>query len=152
MLEKLHEASPEALQFLVENRAGFELAEGAPISPTTEYLKEQIAIDGHRVLIARDGDQIAAMVMTMPHPTTKIPWIGFFLVDEKRRGQGVGRRVLGQIEDLWRGERELQLAVLKHNEPGLKFWQSLGFEVFDERISQPHGALCFVLRKEIGNG
>lgn len=51
------------------------------------------------------------------------------IVDAQRRGRGLGRMIYSAVEH-WavaRGAVEIRLAVLEQNEPGARFWRSLGF-------------------------
>ena len=151
MLEPLTAPAPEVVQFLVDNRDDFTRVEGSGAAPDAAYLEAQLAWPAHRLYLTRSAGRVASLVMTGLHPKHGIPWIGFLLVGATNRRTGVGRAAAAAVEALWSSHGELQLAVLKTNPEGLRFWQAIGYQICDERPTRD-GAPCWVVRKEIGHG
>ena len=83
-------------------------------------------------LVLFDGPDLAASVMGT--------WDGHrgrikrCVVDPARQGQGLGRRIVGELEArfLERGITELRLEVWADNAGGLAFWQEMGWELLHD--------------------
>lgn len=60
--------------------------------------------------------------------------IGEMFVDESKRGRGIGRKLLEELITVAKDEglTQLYLAVWDKNEPAIKLYKSLGFEIFAE--------------------
>src|SRR6202012_2525766 len=73
------------------NRLIPQLSRSAP-PLTGEALKQIVAWDGNRLLIARSGDQVVGMLtlVMFPIPTGLRAWIEDVVVEQTARGQGVG--------------------------------------------------------------
>lgn len=58
-------------------------------------------------------------------------YIGFFMVDKSRQGQGIGSRIVADIENTMRnnGMRHRRLAVDKGNPQSYSFWTKNGYAV-----------------------
>jgi GNAT superfamily N-acetyltransferase len=82
------------------------------------------------VLGWRDRDGLFAIAAILrDYPRDGTWYLGFMIVDAAKRGQGLGRSIYAAIES-WaaaKGAVEIRLAVLEANEPGERFWRSLGF-------------------------
>ena len=69
------------------------------------------------------------------HPRDRVPWIGLLEMHADVQRQGYGREAVGAFVG-WarqRGVPALRLGVDEGNAAAFAFWQSLGFEVVDER-------------------
>lgn len=72
-----------------------------------------------------DGAALAAVVdMILAYPDETTGYIGFFMVDKSRQGQGIGSRIVADIENTMRnnGMRHSRLAVDKGNPQSYSFW------------------------------
>jgi ribosomal protein S18 acetylase RimI-like enzyme len=116
-------------------------------------LREEAALDGGEVLLARDGTGRAVGVACLldPHPVDGHPWIGLLVVDGTRQRRGLGRAITGLIEDRFRGHPAggLRLAVLANNPSGLAFWTALGWREIDRRPDLRLGRAAIVLHKPL---
>lgn len=67
--------------------------------------------------------------------------LGRIYVDPDRRGEGIGTALLDRVETALdeRGVTRYELAVLSENEIGIGFYESRGFERFDERTVELAG-------------
>lgn len=66
------------------------------------------------------------------YPSPNIWFIGLMLIIPSARSRGIGASALAELEDYARSVddcTEIELAVLKVNEQGLRFWQGRGFSV-----------------------
>ena len=84
-----------------------------------------------QVVFGCKGDEglCAVAAILRDYPLSGTWYLGFMIVDAQRRGRGLGRMIYSAVEH-WavaRGAVEIRLAVLEQNEPGARFWRSLGF-------------------------
>jgi ribosomal protein S18 acetylase RimI-like enzyme len=106
------------------------------------------------VLLARDGDRLVGVVITLAHhpdPHHPDPWIGQQKVDARLHRRGYGRRIAGLVEDRFRaaGRTAVRLAVLDANPGALAYWTRLGYVPLAHRADRERGRPCTVLRKEL---
>lgn len=107
---------------------------------TEEGLRE--ALFGARpfaeVAIARDENEPVGFALFFHNFSTFVGKPGIYLedlfVDERHRGQGIGKALLVHLAKLAveRGCGRLEWAVLDWNEPAIKFYKSLGAVPMDE--------------------
>jgi ribosomal protein S18 acetylase RimI-like enzyme len=83
---------------------------------------------GHgEILIAADSDRIAGSVM-VGHDGHR-GWVYYLATDPSRRGEGLGRRLMGAAED-WlkaRGLRKLELMIRSGNAATTEFYRRIGY-------------------------
>ncbi|MGW2591004.1 N-acetyltransferase family protein [Streptomyces sp. NPDC001515] len=117
-------------------------------------LREEAAAEGSEVLVARDAEgRLAGLVCLLDrHPGDGLPWIGLLLVGGAFHRTGIGRRLVGMVEERFRGEgrRGIRLAVLENNPAALAFWTSLGWEEIDRRRDRALDRPCVVMHKRLG--
>ena len=79
------------------------------------------------VLIGRDGNNIVATAM-VGHDGHR-GWVYYVAVDPERQGKGLGRTIMGAVEDWLReaGITKLQLLVRRENAKASAFYQTLGY-------------------------
>ena len=79
------------------------------------------------VLIGRDGNNIVATAM-VGHDGHR-GWVYYVAVDPERQGKGLGRTIMGAVEDWLReaGIQKLQLLVRRENAKASAFYQTLGY-------------------------
>ncbi len=90
-----------------------------------------------------DGTVLAAVVdfiLTYPDETTG--YIGFFMVDKSRQGQGIGSRIVADIENTMRNNGILysRLAVDQGNPQSYSFWTKNGYTVCGPAIPNDFSA------------
>jgi ribosomal protein S18 acetylase RimI-like enzyme len=73
-----------------------------------------------------------AAVSTLPH-CRRQAGIGGIVVSDRARGQGLGRRLMQELEALVRaqGIKHIRLTVVPSNVPAENLYDSLGFEAFE---------------------
>ena len=120
------------------------LAQGNPlyyqhtgVKPDAQNLAETLAALPPRTTPADkhffgwfDGGRLAAMMDLIWHyPQDDTAFIGWFMVDSKSQGRGVGRRLAGDVLCLLRDEgvREVRLGRIEGNPQSERFWHVCGF-------------------------
>ncbi|MER0446828.1 GNAT family N-acetyltransferase [Streptomyces sp. Edi4] len=116
-------------------------------------LREEAGTDGCDVLLARDaqGQLVGLLCLLDRHPTDGCPWIGLLLVHGSRHRKGIGRSLVGLVEDRFRGRHRngVRVAVLENNPSALTFWSGLGWQEIDRRADKRHGRACVVMHKQL---
>lgn len=115
--------------------------------------EEAISSDHSFIMVAEDDGQIAAFsVFYLTPPEAELPDI---VVDEKYRGQGLGRQLLSKaLEELeGRGIDTIFLEVRVSNTPARTLYEHMGFEEIGTRkyfYSDPvEDAICMKLERNI---
>ena len=115
--------------------------------------EEAVTSDHSFIMVAEDDGQIAAFsVFYLTPPEAELPDI---VVDEKYRGQGLGRQLLSKaLEELeGRGIDTIFLEVRVSNTPARRLYEGLGFEEIGTRkyfYSDPvEDAICMKLERNI---
>lgn len=80
---------------------------------------------GYRGFIFQLGDELVGC--TLCDMTASPPYLRQFHILHERRRMGYGRAAFHALLELL-GTDEVTLGVLPHNERGLAFWRSIGFE------------------------
>ncbi|MGB7439960.1 MAG: GNAT family N-acetyltransferase [Coleofasciculaceae cyanobacterium] len=89
------------------------------------------------------------------YPDRQTWWIGLMMVAPEQRGQGLGADFYRAFEH-WvsaQGISQISLVAIKANEPGLQFWERMGFEVIRKIPSRQYKAKThevYVLSRTIG--
>ncbi|MFG2567994.1 GNAT family N-acetyltransferase [Streptomyces sp. NPDC048567] len=116
-------------------------------------LRREVATEGGEVLLARSGEGrlVGVVCLLRRHPKDGLPWIGLLMVDGRARRTGIGRRLVGLVEERFRdeGRSGLRLAVLENNPDALAFWDSLGWHEIDRRQDLAHDRPCIVMHKNL---
>lgn len=134
-----------------------------PENLTAEQVGSSVAAElahpAAEVLLARDDADggLAGIAVTLaehPDPLDPYPWIGLLMVHGGRRRTGVGRELVGLVEERLRagGRNGVRLAVLDANPGALAFWRALGYRVIDHREDRQLGRPCSVLHKDLPPG
>ncbi|MGW2474564.1 GNAT family N-acetyltransferase [Streptomyces sp. NPDC001665] len=116
-------------------------------------LRDEVATEGGEVLLGRDGEGrvVGVVCLLRRHPKDGLPWIGLLMVDGRSRRTGIGRRLVGLVQERFRAEGRsgLRLAVLENNPDALAFWKSLGWREIDRRQDLAHDRPCIVMHKNL---
>jgi ribosomal protein S18 acetylase RimI-like enzyme len=96
---------------------------------------EQTAFAG--IIAERDGKAVGYLLYTFTYDTDRTMRVLYMLdllVDERTRGQGIGRKLMEQVKEIAkaRGAGELMWAVYKHNKLAEDFYTSLGAERLED--------------------
>lgn len=76
-----------------------------------------------------DGILCAVMDLIVKYPNVDTAFIGFFMVDKKLQGNGLGSRLFAEIAEELHGEyKYIRLGYVKGNEQSEHFWLKNGFE------------------------
>ncbi len=92
-----------------------------------------VALDKDKVIGVigwyQDNMNYAAEAMGNKFPGKDVFWVGFFAVDEKYRGQGIGYALLKELEKVIKekGAKELWVSSVPETKD---YYQRQGFEVF----------------------
>ena len=112
------------------------------VSGTTKYSPKELSVmlrdESRPVYVAAGGDvQVLGyafcQVRQPPFTSTMIPvttlFIDDFCVEEKARGQHIGRQLFAHVKDEARrlGCREITLNVWEGNDAALRFYRAMGF-------------------------
>lgn len=82
-----------------------------------------------------DGDVlVAVMDLILGYPVVDTAFVGFFMMDVRYQGQGVGSKIIGECrtELQEQGFARIRLGVDKGNPQSFHFWTKNGFSVVDE--------------------
>src|SRR6201995_558043 len=114
------------------NRLIPQLSRSAP-PLTAQALKQIVAWDGNRLLIARSADQVVGMLtlVMFPIPTGLRAWIEGVVVDETAPGQGAGAALTQEAIQLAQaiGARTVALAARPPRQAATRLYERLGFEL-----------------------
>lgn len=115
------------------------------------YLAQETSRENSRCLAVRllETDALVGTAcLLVPHDREPYPWIGLLLIHHDYQGQGLGAEVAGVLEETLIGEgwSEVRLSVLQANPDARRFWERLGYAVFDERSDQDRRP-CWAMRK-----
>lgn len=82
----------------------------------------------------KSNELIAIMDLIDGYPSEDVAYIGFFMINNKYQGQGIGSSIIYDLERYLKeiGKKSIQLAIDKGNPQSTNFWQKNGFVVFEE--------------------
>ena len=80
------------------------------------------------------NELIAIMDLIDGYPSSDTAYIGFFMVNSKYQGKGLGSSIIEDLEIYLKSinKKAIQLAIDKGNPQSTNFWQKNGFLIFDE--------------------
>jgi ribosomal protein S18 acetylase RimI-like enzyme len=93
-----------------------------------EACRDACARPGLELFLAREGGAAVGFVLVHPRGLAGSPYVASIAVAPQARGQGVGRRLLGHVEDRFRpGARHLFLCVSSFNAAARRLYEREGF-------------------------
>ncbi|MBI5456799.1 GNAT family N-acetyltransferase [Candidatus Kaiserbacteria bacterium] len=129
MIEKLTKATEEALGDI--NVLLRQLSERVPLC-TSELLKSIVENDSLELWVAKDGERIVGMgeLAIVRKPEGIIAQAEDIVVDEKQRGQGIGKMLSEKLIERARaqGARVIQLSSRPSRLAANELYQKLGFK------------------------
>ena len=90
-----------------------------------------------QIYVVMLGDEIAGMCRVMPAEHLDTIYVGGLVIDERYRGQHLGRRLLEHVIKT-NSTKNCELGVMLSNKVGLALYESLGFKPIS----------CFMVRKK----
>ena len=88
-----------------------------------------------------ENDKLAAVMdMICGYPSEGVFFIGLFMLDASRQGQGVGTGIIADCLAYWKelGYQKVRLGVDKGNPQSNAFWSKNGFHPIEEKTSAPY--------------
>jgi GNAT superfamily N-acetyltransferase len=150
-IEAVLEASREFLELV----SGIAEIPGEAQSLLTELPQGTTLRDKLSIGITTEPDGLIGLLdVIRDYPQPRTWWIGLLLFRPEWRGRGLGRQALDAIERLARqaGAANIELGVVEPNQAGLLFWQRMGFEAIERRLSRRFGIreqAIIVMRKAL---
>lgn len=85
-----------------------------------------------------DGDLVAVLDLIRGYSADGYAFIGFFMVDSSRQGEGVGSSLIVRMLDCLRDEGVVcvRLAYVEGNEQSRRFWEKCGFAEVGTPVDQ----------------
>ena len=82
----------------------------------------------------KSNELIAIMDLIDGYPSDEVAYIGFFMINKKYQGQGIGSSIIYDLERYLKeiDKKSIQLAIDKGNPQSTNFWKKNGFVVFEE--------------------
>ena len=121
-----------------------------PPAPTLESISEDMTAlppgrtpqDKHYVGFFRQDELLAVLDLVLHYPSPEAAMIGFFMVDVRWQGQGIGSRLIADVLAALaaQGFARVRLAVDEGNPQSRAFWLKNGFAMTGERIPNAFSA------------
>jgi ribosomal protein S18 acetylase RimI-like enzyme len=100
-----------------------------------EACREACRRPGQRLFVARDDDGPCAFALVHPRGVAGSPYVASIAVAATRRGEGIGRRLLADMEDRFRPEaRHIFLCVSSFNAGARRFYEREGYAAVGELV------------------
>lgn len=132
----------EAVHRLVRALALFERAPDEVITNAFTLMRDGFGDNAcfQCIVAERPGGEIAgAAIFYMAHSTWKgrIMYLDDLIVDERYRGQGMGKALLNEVilQSCLQGANQLRWHVLDWNEPAIRLYQQYGADLDPEWIT-----------------
>ena len=74
--------------------------------------------------------------------------IGYLVIDQNYRKQGIGQQVYNHAVAYTKEKDmgKIRLSVIKENEPAVRMWKKQGFETIDEEVTEYGTQLMMEIR------
>jgi ribosomal protein S18 acetylase RimI-like enzyme len=129
-------ANAEYVQALVKSGLPYEEARDRCRKQVAELLPQGMKTPDHHFReVMKDGLRVGAIWFSVT-PRLRRAFLFDIVIDPEWRGQGIGREVMGLLEDEARelGAADLGLNVFKANEVAWRLYESLGYQVDSARM------------------
>lgn len=126
-----------------------------PLEVGRYLLQETIREDSHclAIRLRETGEVVGTAAFVAPHPEVPSPWIGLLIISGERQGQGLGTEAAVALEHYLtaQGWTEIRLTVLQALPTARRFWERLGYVVYEER-EDDNKRPCWQMRKVLPPG
>lgn len=125
----------QELEVMNSNPLYNRISEDKSFLTEADILKEhEDEIEKERYIATSEGSPIAIVDFTMCNPRDKNPWLGLFILHKNAQNKGYAQAIYSEYEELMikRHVKEVHLGCLVKNEPGIRFWGSLGYSIYQE--------------------
>jgi len=144
-VEKLTPSDADhALKLVQSNQNFFNFC---PPAPTRHSILEDMKVvpanktlDDKYYLGYFDGDKLVAILdLITGYPAPKDAWVGFFMVDSEYQRQGIGSKIIADLEAALdkSGLERIELAFPKGNEQSQKFLLKNNFQAMNREVPVP---------------
>ncbi len=139
-VRKLTEADLEQVLVLYQTNPLY--FEHYPPSPSLEGLRQDLVncppgkdlSDKYFVGYWWDNQLVAVLYLIASYPDDQIAYIGLFMVDGSWAGQGIGSKIMAELESqLGQYFQKVRLGYVAANPQASRFWQKQGFERVAEK-------------------
>ncbi len=98
-----------------------------------------------------DEQLVAVLDLITGWPEANDAFIGWFMVEAERQGQGIGSQLFADIRAALSalGYDKIALETLKENSESLDFWTKQGFSPIIERESSQYGRVSLLMERDI---
>lgn len=155
VLIETDEKYPDILALYERNQDFFALSQNsavtlAQVAADVQAGPKDLAPENKRYFLITDDNEtpIAVLDYALGYPDVQTVFIGLLIVDQRFRGQGLGRAIVREQLTYFCSisMNKVRLAVLENNPSGPAFWQGLGFESVEANKRSTDGDLVHVLR------
>ena len=135
---KLYEGNPEYFRYCPPNPTWASVQEDMRALPPAKTMADKHFIG----FFDRDA-LIAVMDLIDRYPDDRTAFIGLFMVDKNRQGQGVGAHIMRRLSDVLKTEgcRRICLGIIRDNLPARRFWQRLDFQCTGLEFERAHSTV-----------
>lgn len=134
---QLKDASPETLRQLQALLAQLRTDAGGPIGSLDE-LRDAVGNDYVAIVVAKEGETIVGMAVlnTAVNVGRHVGYVEDVVVDESRRGHGLGEALMRKVIEIAREKQitKLRLTSRPSRTAAHKLYQRLGFEQQDTNV------------------
>ncbi|SDL63822.1 GNAT family N-acetyltransferase [Sediminibacillus halophilus] len=102
-----------------------------------------------RYLVRYEKRYVGILDFGMTSPRQQKPWISLFLIAKDFQRTGIARKTYQAFEEMLREKQTdcIQIAVHAENKRALRFWNRVGFTLFQERIYK--GKRMYSMEKQL---
>jgi ribosomal protein S18 acetylase RimI-like enzyme len=148
--EKVTEETLYIAEEIIHSNKEFNKLENGRETRTIEEIKSELmAAETETYFIKLDDTYIGIIDFLEKNPKDGFPWLGLLMIHFDYQGYGFGSQAYLLFEELLKERKihSLRLAVLKQNEKGKRFWNSLGFQFYEVKPYKQNIVEC--MQKEL---
>lgn len=127
------------------------------LQPTPENLTEVITVlppgkkleDKYFVGFWEGGSLLAILDLILDYPVEKTVFVGWFMLEKARQGDGVGSALMREILEALHcaGMKKVRLGCIKSNRRAYEFWKKHGFTPIGEETEQKDDTIIAMERE-----